>query len=158
RLVEVSLQGDAARTTRIETQSPALLRMAAALLPWSPKLFELHLVGTPRRPEDRQRPSGSRGNNDADQGLSPLAVRAARAGRLRSRGDLLEHDRREGRARADARRRRDRDRRLSPGHDGKAPCPAGVLDSQQGPPRPRGRRGVADASGLVDAVDWPGGS
>src|SRR5262249_38090940 len=52
-------QEDAARTTRIGTQSPALLRMAAALLPWSPKLFELHLVGTPRRPEDRQRPSGS---------------------------------------------------------------------------------------------------
>src|SRR5262245_66425 len=128
----LSLQGDAARTTRIGTQSPALPRMAAALLPWSPNLFELHLVGTPRRPEDRQRPSGSRGSNDADEGLSPLAVRPARAGRLRSRSDLLENDRREGRARADARRRQDRDRRLSPGHDRKAPCPAGVLDSQQG--------------------------
>src|SRR5262249_59049400 len=99
-LSRISLQEDAARTTRIGTQSPALLRMAAALLPWSPKLFELHLVGTPRRPEDRQRPSGSRGNNDADQGFSPLAVRPAGAGRLRSRSDLLRHDRREGRARA----------------------------------------------------------
>src|SRR5262249_19805465 len=37
----------------------------------------------PRRLEDREHPSGSRGSDDTDEGLSPLAVRPPRAGRLR---------------------------------------------------------------------------
>src|SRR5262249_33156587 len=112
----------------------------------------------PRRLEDREHPSGSRGSDDTDEGLSPLAVRPARAGRLRSHRDLLRHDRGEGRARAHARRRQDRDRRLSSRHDGKTPCAARLLDPQQGPAGARRRRDVADASGVVDAVDRSGGS
>src|SRR5262249_30302509 len=103
------------------------------------KLFELHLVGTSRRPVDRQRPSGSRGNNDADQGFSPLAVRPARAGRLRSRSDLLRHDRREGRARAHARRRQDRESMLWTG-------PAEAGDTR-----------FSAARGSVQVIGTPGG-
>ena len=121
-------------------------------------LFESRLVGTSPRPEDRQRCERSARKHDADEGFSPLAIRPARAGRLRSGSDLLGHDRREGCARAHARRRQDRDRHLSFGHDGQAPCPLGLLDPQQGPAGPRPRRGVADPSGMVDAVDRSGGS
>ena len=40
----------------------------------------------------------------------------------------------------------------------KAPGPAGLLDSQQGPARSRTGPGLAHPSGLVDAVDRSGGS
>src|SRR5262245_731018 len=67
--------------------------------------------------------------DDQRPGVSALVVRPARAGRLRACADLFRHDRREGRAGADARRREDRDRHLPPGHGRQAPCPAGPVDS-----------------------------